>query len=272
MRPVVLSVAGFDPSGGAGLQADCKTIEACGGWAASVVTAIVVQNSGGVSACYPIPVLQVERQLAAVLDDLDPAAIKSGVLAEATIVAALVRALTGRPRMPLVIDPVGCASSGARLSSVEAIVAIRDQLLPHATLITPNAAELAALSGMPVVDHESAECAALNLCRRGAAATLAKGGHLPGSEAIDLLVTSDGTREYRAPRIAQRHGHGTGCVLASAIATALARGEELGDAVATGKRFVGESLRRGRALGRRGDGAVDPTAAGCGAPGAKVPG
>lgn len=262
MRPVVLSVAGFDPSGGAGLQADCKTIEALGGWAASVVTAIVVQNSQGVSAIHALPVPQIAQQLDAVLDDLSPAAIKCGLLPERAIVSHMARVLSDRPGLPRVVDPVGCASSGMRLASSEAMAAIREQLLPHVTLITPNAAELAALSGMPVVDHESAERAARNLCRRGAAATLATGGHLPGSEAIDLLVTADQTREYRVPRLERPHTHGTGCVLASAIATALAAGADLGDAIASGKRFVTDSIRFGRRLGRSEHGAVDPTAAG----------
>jgi len=259
---VVLSVAGFDPSGGAGLQADCKTIEALGGWAASVVTAIVVQNGQGVSAVHSLPVCQVEQQAVAVLDDLTPAAAKSGVLADAEIVHCLARLLRERPRFPLVIDPVGCATSGMRLTSAAAMAALRDKLLCHAALITPNAEELAALSGMSVVDHASAELAARNLCERGAAATLAKGGHLPGAEAIDLLVTASGTREYRAERIDQPHAHGTGCVLASAIATALAQRAELEDAVEAGKQFLGESLRLARSLGGSGGGAVDPTAAG----------
>ena len=264
MRPVVLSVAGFDPSGGAGLQADCKTIEALGGWAASVVTAIVVQNSRGVSAVHPLPLSQVEQQAVAVLEELAPSAIKSGVLADARIVECLARLLSERPGVPLVIDPIGCATSGMRLTSPEAMVALRDQLLCQAVLITPNVEELAALSGMAVVDHPSAELAARNLCERGAPATLAKGGHLPGAEAIDLLVTASGTREYRAERIDQPHAHGTGCVLASAIATALACGAELEDAVETGKQFLGESLRHGRSLGSSGGGAVDPTAAASG--------
>jgi hydroxymethylpyrimidine/phosphomethylpyrimidine kinase len=264
VRPVVLSVAGFDPSGGAGLQADCKTIEALGGWAASVVTAIVVQNSRGVSAVHPLPLSQVEQQAVAVLDDLAPSAVKSGVLADAAIVHCLARLLHERTELPLVIDPVGCATSGMRLTSPEAMEAVRDQLLRHAVLITPNAEELAALSGISVTDHPSAELAARNLCERGAAAVLAKGGHLPGAEAIDLLVTASGTREYRAERIDQPHAHGTGCVLASAIATALAFGAELEDAVETGKRFLGESLRHGRSPGGSGAGAVDPTAAGAG--------
>ncbi|HSU06916.1 MAG TPA: bifunctional hydroxymethylpyrimidine kinase/phosphomethylpyrimidine kinase [Acetobacteraceae bacterium] len=239
MHGRVLVIAGSDSGGGAGIQADIKTITALGGYAATSITALTAQNTLGVHAVLPVPPDFVRQQIAVVLDDIGADAVKSGMLANAAIIEAVAEELTARAgRVPLVLDPVMVAKGGAALLATNAIAALKGRLLPLATVITPNLPEAEALSGIPITDLNGMRQAATALLAFGPAAVLLKGGHLPGDTVIDLLATKDETEEFVAPRIASRNTHGTGCTLASAVATGLAQGLKLRDAVLRARSYV----------------------------------
>ena len=246
MRPVVLTIAGSDCSSGAGIQADLKSIEAHGGWAATVITAVTAQGPRGVRHVHALPASSVAEQLDAVFEELAVAAVKTGMLVGAPIVDLVARVLRER-RVPFVVcDPVLRSTSGTELLDAAGQRALIGQLLPLATLVTPNVDEAARLSGIPVADLAGAERAGRALLDRGARAVLVKGGHLqPPDRATDLLVAASGVTLLRGEVVEAGDVHGTGCALASAIATLLARGRGLVEAVTLAKQHVAEAMRRG---------------------------
>jgi len=247
----VLIVAGSDSGGGAGIQADIKTVTALGGFAMTAVTALTAQNTLGVAAIHAVPVAFVRQQIEVVLDDLGADAIKTGMLHSAAVLEAAVEALSRlAPGVPLVADPVMIAQSGATLLEDSAVDAVRRLLVPAAALLTPNAPEAARLAGVAVDDVEGQKRAAEKLLRLGAKAVLVKGGHLDGDRVSDVLADETATRVLSASRIATKHTHGTGCTLASAIATGLAQGLRLSQAVERGRAYLREALASAPALGK----------------------
>ena len=254
-RPVALTVAGSDSGGGAGVLADAATFRAHGVWPTAAVTAVTAQDTRGVHAVEVIDPAVVRAQIEAVRDDLRPAAVKTGMLGSAAVVAAVAAALAGADN--LVVDPVLSATSGAALLEPAGWAVLVERLLPLALLVTPNLAEASALTGLEVADRRGMVGAARALLASGAGAVLVTGGHLPGAVVADCLVTAEGTRWLEGPSIASAGTHGTGCVLSAAVTARLARGESLWDAVRGGRRFVRSAIRAGVALGQ-GRGAVDP--------------
>jgi hydroxymethylpyrimidine/phosphomethylpyrimidine kinase len=243
----VLTVAGSVSGGGAGIQADLKTMLACGVHGMSVVTAVTAQNTLGVDGVWELPVDAVRAQLDAVLDDIGVDAVKTGMLASADIVSAVADRLK-RVSAPLVVDPVGASSTGQPLLTAGGVEALRSELLPQATVATPNLAEVEQLTGFVVRREADLRPAAEAVLKLGPQWVLVKGGHLEG-DAVDLLT--DGSVEHllRAPRIDNAHVHGTGCTLASAIASYLSLGDDVATAVTRAKDFVTGAIRAGFALG-----------------------
>ncbi len=254
MLPVALTIAGSDPSGGAGLQADLKTFHTHRVYGESVVTLITVQNTTRVSRVELLSPGLVVEQLDAVLEDIPPAAAKTGALGSAAIVEAVAERAAAFG-FPLVVDPVMVSKHGAELLDEAAQVALRERLMPHATLITPNLPEAALLSGRSIEDAATALDAAHALVDLGARAVLLKGGHAKG-DATDLLLVDGKVERLVAPRLETRAGHGTGCTLAAAITARLARGDSLAVAVRGAKRWLTEALRAAPGLGA-GVGPVD---------------
>ncbi|MFJ6523783.1 bifunctional hydroxymethylpyrimidine kinase/phosphomethylpyrimidine kinase [Streptomyces longwoodensis] len=254
MRPTVLTVAGSDSGGGAGIQADLKTMLALGVHGMSVVTAVTAQNSLGVQGVWELPVEAVRAQYRSVVDDIGVRAVKTGMLSCAPVVEAVAELIAGTDA-PAVVDPVGVSKHGDPLLAASALDAVRTRLLPVATVATPNLDEVAQLTGIRVVSEDGMREAAAAVLAFGPRWALIKGGHLPG-EAVDLLT--DGTEEHwlRAPRYDNRHTHGTGCTLASAIAAQLAKGRSVPEAVTTAKEYVTGAIAAGFALGA-GIGPVD---------------
>jgi hydroxymethylpyrimidine/phosphomethylpyrimidine kinase len=242
-RGRVLAIAGSDSGGGAGIQADIKTVMALGGYAMTAVTAVTAQDTHGIAAIHPLPPAFVARQMQVVLDDLGADAVKTGMLGDAATVAAVAGVLAARPvRLPLVVDPVLVATGGQRLLAADALVALKRRLLPLATLLTPNLPEAEALTGLAIADEAAMRRAADLLLTLGVPAVLLKGGHLPGAEATDLLATRAGILRLSSPRRATRDTHGTGCTLASAVAVGLAQGMALPDAVRRAHAYVQAAL------------------------------
>lgn len=254
MIPVALTIAGSDPSGGAGVQADLKTFHQFGVYGEAVVTLLTVQNTTRVERVEVIGRELVLAQLAAVLEDIPPAAAKTGALGNLALVDAIAEAAAGF-RFPLVVDPVMISKHGAPLVSSEAIEAIRARLVPRASLITPNLEEAAALTGAPVRTVAEMRAAAEGIVRLGAGAALVKGGHLEGA-ALDILFDGRGWHEFPGERIETRNTHGTGCTYSAAITAGIARGLELSEAVAVAKRYIAEAIRTNPGLGR-GNGPVN---------------
>ena len=238
LRGRVLAIGGSDPSGGAGIQADLKTIAAFGAYGMTAITALTVQDTLAVHDALVLPAGFVQAQIATVLGDLGADAIKTGMLGDAAVVAAVCDALAAAPPVPLVVDPVLRATAGPRLLADAALATLIRRLLPMATLLTPNLPEAEALTGMEIQDLAAMHRAAAALLDLGVPAVLLKGGHLPGATVVDLLATRDEIEEFAAPRLAARHTHGTGCTLASAIASGLAQGMALRDAVLRARGFV----------------------------------
>jgi hydroxymethylpyrimidine/phosphomethylpyrimidine kinase len=245
----VLIIAGSDSGGGAGIQADIKTVTVLGGYAATAITAVTVQNTLGVSAVHAIPAAVVEAQARAVLDDIGADAIKTGMLGDAAMVETVARLLAGARNIPAVIDPVMVAKGGASLLGDEAMGAVRRLLVPAAALLTPNAPEAEALTGLKVGSTEDLRRAGEALLAMGAKAVLMKGGHVPGDRLVDILMTPDGETAFESARINTRHTHGTGCTLASACAAGLAQGLPLTEAVARAWAYVQEAIARAPGLG-----------------------
>jgi hydroxymethylpyrimidine/phosphomethylpyrimidine kinase len=247
--PCVLAVAGSDPSGGAGLQADVRTCTGLGVYAAAVPTCITVQNTTGVRRVEPLDAGLVAEQIDAVLGDLEPRAIKLGLLPTARIVAAVAESLSSHASIPVVLDPVLVATSGDALASADALAALV-ALLPRAALVTPNLAEAARLSGRAVASEADMITAARAIRLLGAGAVLVKGGHLAG-EAVDLLLAPDGEPTWlRAPRIDGPPVHGTGCALSAAIAARVALGDPLAEAARAAKLWLHGRIAAAAKLGR----------------------
>jgi hydroxymethylpyrimidine/phosphomethylpyrimidine kinase len=243
MIPNVLAIAGVDPSGGAGLLADIKAISANGAYAMGVVTALTAQNTCGVTGVELVAPEFVTRQIDAVFDDIRVDAVKIGMVATADIARAIAAALQRHGAQHIVLDPVMIAKSGDRLLAGEAVAAIRDALIPLAEVITPNLPEAAALLGrQEPADLATMRIMAADLLRLGPQAVLLKGGHLPSSDATDVLADSDGRQEFTAPRVATKNTHGTGCTLSSAIA-ALLPAMPRADAVRAAKAYLTEALK-----------------------------
>ena len=251
-RGRVLVVAGSDSGGGAGIQADIKTITVLGGYAATAITALTAQNTLGVFGVLPIDPEFVAEQMSVVLADIGADAVKTGMLFSEPIINAVAATLEARARrLPVIVDPVMVAKGGASLLQQRARVALVERLLPLAALITPNAPEAAALSGLPVESEADMERAADRLLTFGASAVLIKGGHVPGDTIVDLLRTADGeAARFEHPRIETRSTHGTGCTLASAIACGVAHGFTLRDAVERAEDYVLEAIRTAPGLGK----------------------
>ena len=247
-RGRVLIIAGSDSGGGAGIQADIKTVTALGGHAATAITAITVQDTLGVSAVHPVAAALVEAQARAVLDDIGADAIKTGMLGDALVVETVARLLSGAGA-PAVVDPVMISKSGAALLDPHALAAFRALMVPAATLLTPNAPEAEALTGEAVACIDGQRRAGEALLRAGARAVLVKGGHVPGPRVIDLLLTADGETSFEGPRLDTRHTHGTGCTLASACAAGLAQGMGLTEAVARAVAYTAEAIARAPGFG-----------------------
>ncbi len=251
MRPIALTIAGSDSGGGAGIQADLKTFEHFAVFGTSAITAITAQNTIGVTRWSAVAPSLVRAQIDAVVTDLRPAAVKTGMLASGTIVRTVARALHEHELRPFVLDPVIVASTGRRLLSRDGIAALRRRLLPLADLVTPNLAEAAALTGEPITDLAGMlRAARLLVDRCGAHAALVTGGHLKGATVVDVLYDGTGApTAYRAQRIVTRHLHGTGCTLSAAIAARLALGESLPAAVREARAYVRRAIRTAPRLG-----------------------
>jgi hydroxymethylpyrimidine/phosphomethylpyrimidine kinase len=248
MPPVALTIAGSDPSGGAGLQADLKTFHQFGVYGEAVVTLITVQNTVRVSRVVVLPPALILEQIEAVLEDIPPAAAKTGALGSAEVVEAVARAAAAF-RFPLVVDPVMVSKHGLPLLPEAAAHAVRQHLLPRAALVTPNLPEAEALTGIAIHGIEEMRAAAARIHEMGARAVLIKGGHLE-TEATDLLFDGANWREFPAPRIATRHTHGTGCTYSAAITAGLASGLPLGEAVARAKLFIQRAIQTNPGLGQ----------------------
>ncbi|MFF5705833.1 bifunctional hydroxymethylpyrimidine kinase/phosphomethylpyrimidine kinase [Streptomyces sp. NPDC012794] len=255
--PACLTVAGSDSGGGAGIQADLKTMLALGVHGMSVITAVTAQDSLGVKGIWELPAEAVTAQYRAVADDIGVRAVKTGMLSSAVLVETVARLLADTPA-PAVVDPVGVSKHGDALLAASALDAVRRELLPRATVATPNLDEVAQLTGLAVETEDDMRRAADAILGYGPRWALIKGGHLTahGDEAVDLL--SDGSQELwlRAPRHDNRHTHGTGCTLASAIAAGLAKGRTVPEAVTAAKEYVTGAIAAGFALGA-GIGPVD---------------
>ena len=248
MRPVALTIAGSDPSGGAGIQADLKTFHQFGVYGESVLTLLTVQNTMRVDRIECLEAEFVMEQLHALLEDIPPAAAKTGALGNVAIVEAIAAAAT-EFSFPLVVDPVMIGKHGAPLVSADARAAIAGSLMPRAALVTPNLHEATALSGVEIRDVAGMRAAALRLRQMGAQSVLVKGGHLAGI-ATDVLLDGEDWYEFPAPRIETIHTHGTGCALSAAITAELAAGSAIPNAVARAKAFIWEAIRTSPGLGR----------------------
>ena len=242
---IILTIAGSDPSGGAGIQADIKAISALGGYAAAAVTAITVQNTRGVTAVDYLPAPLVAAQTEAVLDDLHPDAIKIGMTGRADILKSLARCLRKHPDTPVVLDPVMLSSNGHPLMEPDAIEALRTELFPCCRLVTPNLNEAASLLGIPLHTTQDMEQAAAELYDRYGCAFLLKGGHLEGDRMTDILFDGQ-TYRFSSPRVDTNNLHGTGCTLSSAIATLLGQRRSLPEAVRLGKAYMDKAIEAAR--------------------------
>lgn len=246
--PVVLSIAGSDSSGGAGIQADLKTFSALGVYGTTAITAITAQNTQGVHSQLALTPKIVYEQIIAVIDDIHPQVIKIGMLSNTKIVSAVADALS-KYSIPIILDPVIVSSSGHRLLSVDAIDAIKERLLPMATLLTPNIPEMIALTNMPLASDDEKMRAALWLTNYGINAILLKGGHEVGEIKKDILYIKSKDEIHisylSSPTIQTKNIHGTGCTLSSAIAAFIARGLSLEEAIIKAKEYITDAIRHG---------------------------
>lgn len=245
----VLIIAASDSGGGAGIQADIKTVTILGGYAATAVTAVTVQDTTGVHDIYPIPVSVIVAQIEAVLADIGADAIKIGMLGSRAVIEAVAGALTD-VSVPIILDPVMVAKGGAHLLPPEAVEALQSLLVPMADVVTPNIIEAEALSGQKIKSPEDAKAAGEAILRLGAKAVLVKGADLKGDEITDWLVTPDKAKEWIDARIAGKHTHGTGCTLASALATGLAQGMALEQATWRARDYVRQAIMAAPGIGQ----------------------
>jgi len=250
-RPArVLAIAGSDSGGGAGLQADIKTLTVFGCYAMTAVTAVTVQDTTGVFGVHPVPPGVVGAQISRVLSDIGADAVKIGMLGSGAIAEAVAAALAAHASIPLVLDTVMLAKGGAALIDAAGVAVLKSRLMPGAWLVTPNAPEAAALAGIHVETRDDLVLAGQALIALGARAALVKGAHLEGATVTDALVTPDRVHLFEAPRIQSRSTHGTGCTLASAIAAGIAQGMTLYDSVARAHRYVREAISAAPGFGR----------------------
>ncbi|MBS2961681.1 bifunctional hydroxymethylpyrimidine kinase/phosphomethylpyrimidine kinase [Actinocrinis puniceicyclus] len=253
----MLTIAGSDSGGGAGIQADLKTMLALGVHGMSVVTAVTAQNSLGVHGVWQLPADAVAAQFRAVVDDIGVDAVKVGMLGTAELVAEVARLLARLdPAVPVVVDPVSVSKHGDALLASDALGVLTTELLPRATIVTPNLDEARALTGITVTDVDAMRAAAAKLLASGPAWVLVKGGHLASEQSTDLLTNGPHEVTFSAQRRDNRHTHGTGCTLASAIASHLASGSPVPDAVRAAKLYVTNAIAGGFPLGS-GIGPVD---------------
>jgi hydroxymethylpyrimidine/phosphomethylpyrimidine kinase len=246
---IALTIAGSDSGGGAGIQADLKTFQQFGVFGTSAIVALTAQNTLGVRAVEPVREAMVAAQLTALAEDLPPDALKTGMLAEASLVRLVAKAIRENGWGPLVVDPVMVSTSGHRLLSQEAESVVRLVLLPLAAVVTPNLDEASILTGRTVRDVAGMEQAGQALLEAGAAAALIKGGHLEGDELTDLLVEPGGTTRFHRTRIATTSTHGTGCTLSAGITAGLALGRDLQTAVADALDYVHRAIQAAPGLG-----------------------
>ncbi len=254
--PQILTIAGSDSGGGAGIQADIKAIQANGGFALSVITSITAQNTQAVLAAEDVSVELIIRQLDAVFDDFEIAAVKTGMLSSSAIVEVVARHLRERKVERLIVDPVMISKSGYPLLHEEAVATVREQLLPLALLVTPNRHEAELLAGMKVRGEADVREAGLRILESGCRAVLIKGGHMEEAQSTDYLVTARGVTPFPAERIDTRNTHGTGCTYSAALATWIGRGIDLEIAVSRSKQYVTEAIRHGLSIGH-GNGPTD---------------
>ena len=244
----ILTIAGSDSSGGAGIQADIKTISALGCYAASAITSITVQNTLGVTAVQAVQPDIVAGQIRAVMDDIRPLAVKIGMVNDADTICAIASTLRGYDLRHLVIDPVMVSTSGSRLMQADALDVFCKELLPMATLLTPNIPEAEVLAGMEITDRNGMDTAAGRILEMGCEAVLIKGGHIAGRKADRLYRRAEGcmeTHEFACDNVPTRNTHGTGCTLSAAIASYLALGNKPVDAIARAKEYLTEALKAG---------------------------
>ena len=255
----VLTIAGSDSGGGAGIQADLKAITLLGGFGMSVLTALTAQNTVAVTSIHDVPLEFIAAQIEAVFSDIGVDAVKTGMLANAEVVKLVASKLSEYKPPIVVVDPVMVAKSGDRLLTADARQTLAEFLLPEATLVTPNLPEASALVGWQVAKEKEMRRAAEEIHALGPKYVLVKGGHLQG-EAVDLLFDGQAFHEFRSPRVETRNVHGTGCTYASAIATYLAQELDVVEAVKTAKRFITAAIGHGLSLGQ-GHGPTNPYAA-----------
>jgi hydroxymethylpyrimidine/phosphomethylpyrimidine kinase len=246
---IAMTIAGSDSGGGAGIQADLKTFHQFGVYGTSVIVALTAQNTRGVRSVHAVPPAMVRDQLAALAEDLPPAAVKTGMLANAPLVRQVADAIREFGWTRVVVDPVMVATSGDRLLDADAEAVLRSELLPRAALVTPNLEEAAILAEQPVSDAASMERAGKRILELGAGAVLVKGGHLPGDTMVDMLVTRQGARSFIHPRVPTTSTHGTGCTLSAAVTAGLALGRDLETSVADAIDYVHRALLAAPGLG-----------------------
>ncbi|MBF0269478.1 MAG: bifunctional hydroxymethylpyrimidine kinase/phosphomethylpyrimidine kinase [Alphaproteobacteria bacterium] len=243
MKGRVLIIAGSDSGGGAGIQADIKAVTALNAYAATAITAITVQNTLGVSDVFAIPTKVIQAQMEAVLSDIGADCLKTGMLSQSDVIETVASTIRHHaPHVPLVVDPVMVAKGGASLLAKEATMALIEELLPLASLITPNAPEAEALTGMKIESPADFGPVAERLAQMGAKAVLLKGGHVLGETVVDLLYMGGKTQRFASPRIESNNTHGTGCTLASSIAAGIAQGLALPQAVARARAYVWQAI------------------------------
>ena len=257
MQGRVLIVAGSDSGGGAGIQADIKAVTALGGFAMTAITALTAQNTQGVHGVFPVDPGFIAQQMRVVLTDIGADSLKTGMLHSVPVIETVADVIGElAPDAPLVADPVMVAKGGASLLDDVAHAALLARIVPLAAVLTPNAPEAAALTGIDVVDEASQRAAGEKLCALGARAVLVKGGHVPGDTIVDLLVTPAGVTRFTSPRIDTAHTHGTGCTLASSLAAGLAQGMALEAAVVRARNYVLAAIRSAPGYGH-GHGPLD---------------
>ncbi len=248
MLPRVLIIAGSDSGGGAGIQGDIKTVTCLGGYAATAITALTAQNTQGVFGIHAVPDDFIAQQIDLVLSDIGADAIKTGMLHSASVIEVIVKHVP--KAIPLIVDTVMVAKGGSPLLEASAIDALKSKLIPRARIITPNIPEAELLLGRNIPDSLAMEQAARDLLKLGSHAVLLKGGHLDGDEVTDILIENGDITTYSSPRIITRHTHGTGCTLASAVATGIACGLSLPQAVSQARQYVLNALKTAPELGK----------------------
>lgn len=243
----VLTIAGSDPSGGAGIQADIKTISALGGYAASAITALTVQNTVGVTDVMSVTPEIVAGQINAVITDIKPMAIKIGMVNDRDTIHSIAQSLKDY-KGNIIIDPVMVSTSGHRLMAADALTIFMEELLPIGTLLTPNIPEAEILSDMGISAQSDTDEAANRILSSGCKAVLIKGGHIEGDEKNDILYTHNTRKTYSSPTVETRNTHGTGCTLSAAIATFIARGYSIEDAITNAKAYVYNAIKEGAGM------------------------